>query len=82
MIGSDELEDAIERNIEERRAFIKQWAAYVRDHDDAEWSRQQNTIIDSQLQRANELAKETDGRDMERDWEGDRTQIDDPDGVE
>lgn len=48
---------AIERNVEERHAFVKQWAAYVRSHDDAEWSRQQNELIESQLQRANELAK-------------------------
>lgn len=41
---------------EQRHAFIKQWAEYVRTHDDAEWSRQQNTLIDAQLQSANELA--------------------------
>lgn len=58
MIDSSELEEEIERNIERRRSFIKQWAAYVRDHDDEEWSRQQNKLINSQLQRANELAKQ------------------------
>jgi len=58
MISSNELEDDIERNIEDRRSFIKQWAAYIREHDDEEWSRQQNKLINSQLQRANELAKE------------------------
>lgn len=58
MIDSSKLEDDIEQNIKERRSFIKQWAAYVREHDDTEWSRQQNKLIDSQLQRANELAKE------------------------
>lgn len=44
------------RNTEHRRAFIKRWADYVRTHEDAEWSRQQNTLIDAQLQSANELA--------------------------
>ena len=36
--------------------MIKRWAEYVRTHDDEEWSRQQNRLIDSQLQSANELA--------------------------
>ena len=36
--------------------MIKQWAECVRTHDDEEWSRQQNRLIDSQLQSANELA--------------------------
>ncbi|CDK39180.1 uncharacterized protein BN903_163 [Halorubrum sp. AJ67] len=36
--------------------MIKQWAEYVRTHDDREWSRQQNRLIDSQLQSANEMA--------------------------
>lgn len=58
MISSDELEEAIERSVEERRTFIKQWAAYVREHEDKEWSRQQNVLINSQLRRANELAKD------------------------
>ena len=36
--------------------MIKRWAEYVRTHDDSEWSRQQNRLIDSQLQSANEMA--------------------------
>ncbi len=36
--------------------MIKQWGEYVRTHDDCEWSRQQNRLIDSQLQSANETA--------------------------
>jgi hypothetical protein len=47
-----------DRNAEERRAFIKQWAEYVRTHDDEEWSRQQKKVVDSQLQSAKELARE------------------------
>lgn len=58
VISSNELEDDFERNIEEWRSFIRQWAAYVREHDAVEWSRQQNGLINSQIQRANELAKE------------------------
>ena len=56
MLSSQEFEDDKRRNTEQRRAMIKRWAEYVRTHDDSEWSRQQNRLIDSQLQSANELA--------------------------
>ena len=56
MLNSQEFEDEHRRNTEQRRAMIKQWAEYVRTHDDEEWSRQQNRLIDSQLQSANEMA--------------------------
>lgn len=49
-----------DRNTEDRRAFIKQWAEYVRTHDDEQWSRQQKTVVDSQLQSARELAANGD----------------------
>jgi len=49
--------DDHDRNAARRRAAIKQWAEYVRTHDDAEWSRQQNRLINSQLQTANDLAR-------------------------
>ncbi|WP_423746142.1 hypothetical protein V5735_17965 (plasmid) [Haladaptatus sp. SPP-AMP-3] len=56
------------RDAEERRTFIKQWAEYVRTHDDEEWSRQQKTVVDSQLQSARELAAkgETDPAEFVR----------------
>ncbi|USZ73516.1 hypothetical protein [Natronosalvus halobius] len=56
MLNSQEFEDDQRRNTEQRRAMIKRWAEYVRTHDDREWSRQQNRLIDSQLQSANEMA--------------------------
>jgi len=56
MLNSKAFEDDHRRNTEQRRAMIKQWAEYVRTHDDSEWSRQQNRLIDSQLQSANEMA--------------------------
>lgn len=62
MLNSEPSEADIEENIEQRRAFIRRWAAFVREHDDEEWSRQQNRLIDSQLRRANELAKADDDR--------------------
>lgn len=36
----------------ERREFVKRWAEYVRSHDDREWSRQQNVVVNSQLESA------------------------------
>ena len=60
MLNSKEFEDEKRRNTEQRRAMIKRWAEYVRTHDDKEWSRQQNRLIDSQLQSANETAAEGD----------------------
>lgn len=56
MRDSKKLEDDRRRNMEQRRAMIRRWAEYVRTHDDREWSRQQNRLIDSQLQSANDTA--------------------------
>jgi hypothetical protein len=56
MLNSNEFEDDHRRNTEQRRVMIKRWAEYVRTHDDEEWSRQQNRLIDSQLQSANDMA--------------------------
>ena len=39
-------------NNEDRMNFVEYWAEYVRTHPDKEWSRQQNVIINSQLQSA------------------------------
>ncbi len=40
------------KNQEERLAFVKKWAEYVRTHPDKDWSEQQRVLIDSQLQSA------------------------------
>ena len=47
----------IKENQKERNRFIDQWAEYVRTHDDKNWSRQQNVIINSCL-RAASMTKE------------------------
>ena len=39
-------------NEEERMNFVEYWANYVKTHDDKVWSRQQNILINSQLQSA------------------------------
>lgn len=40
-----------------RYEFIDKWAEYVRTHNDKDWSRQQNVIINSQL-RSSKMTKE------------------------
>ncbi len=40
-------------NLKERLKFVELWAKYVREHDDKDWSRQQNVIINSCLKTAN-----------------------------
>jgi len=39
-------------NKEDRMNFVEYWANYVRTHPDKEWSRQQNIVINSQIQNA------------------------------
>ena len=46
-----------EKNNRERMEFVNTWAEYVRTHDDKDWSKQQNVIINSCLQTAS-LTKE------------------------
>jgi len=36
-------------NAEDRLNFVKYWANYVKTHKDEEWSRQQNIVINSQI---------------------------------
>lgn len=50
------------RGVGNRVAFIEQRAESVRTDDDAEWSRQQNRLIDPQRAAADEMARrdETD----------------------
>ncbi len=36
-------------NQEDRINFIKFWANYIKDHKDKEWSKQQNLIINAQI---------------------------------
>ncbi len=76
MLNSQELEDEQRQNTEQRRAMIKRWAEYVRTHDDSEWSRQQNRLINSQLQSANDMAAAGDTDPVAfaaaRDWLRDR----------
>jgi hypothetical protein len=45
-------------NQKERNRFIDQWAEYVRTHDDKDWSRQQNVIINSCIRTASMTKEE------------------------
>ena len=42
-------------NKEDRINFVEYWAEYVKTHPDKEWSRQQNRLINSQIQNARSL---------------------------
>jgi len=44
-------------NSEDRKNFVKYWAHYVRTHSDEEWSKQQNILINSQMQNAGRFVK-------------------------
>ena len=48
----------IEQNNRERMEFVRKWADYVRTHDDKDWSRQQNVIINSCLKTASMTAEQ------------------------
>ncbi|MEA5388956.1 hypothetical protein VB773_05090 [Haloarculaceae archaeon H-GB2-1] len=52
MRNSEAREEKHARNREERLRQIRDWAAYVRTHDDEDWGRQVNTLVNSQLQSA------------------------------
>jgi len=43
-----------EKNFIERLEFIKFWANYVKTHPDEEWSRQQNIVINSQIESSSQ----------------------------
>lgn len=75
---TDSLDEKHERNREQRLAFVRRWADYVRTHPDAEWKRQVNRVVEAQLAarrrfEANRPAHLDDGDD-----EGD----DGPDGAD
>ena len=42
-------------NKEDRINFVEYWAEYVKTHPDKEWSRQQNRLIDSQIQNTKQI---------------------------
>ncbi len=52
------LDEDLKKNRQQRLEFVKLWAKYVREHDDKEWSRQQNVIIDSALQSVIQPSRE------------------------
>jgi hypothetical protein len=56
-INLEELKNDRQRNSEERMKFIEFWANYVKTHSDKEWSKQQNVLIDSQIEHAHNLVK-------------------------
>ena len=57
-VVSDEKMSFLERNQKQRIEFVKFWADYVLTHDDKDWSRQQNVIINSCLKTASMTAEQ------------------------
>lgn len=56
-INLKELEEDKKRNALERMKFVEFWANYIKTHLDKEWSRQQNILIDSQIEKAHSFVK-------------------------
>jgi hypothetical protein len=48
-VDLEELKKFKEQNAMERLDFIDFWVNYIKTHSDKEWSKQQNLIIDSQI---------------------------------
>lgn len=55
---SKKLSEIKKENQKERLEFVDRWAKYVLEHDDMEWSRQQNIIINSCLKSSNMTKEE------------------------
>ena len=53
----EEVIEMVEENQKERMKFVDFWSKYVLEHDDRDWSRQQNVIINSCL-RSSRMTKE------------------------
>lgn len=62
MTNSDPVDETLARNEDQRRAFIREWAEYVRSNPDADWGEQVNRLVNAQLSSA-------------RHFEGDRPDI-------
>lgn len=52
MNDSKTLEEKHAQNRQQRYAFIKEWAEYVRTHPDDDWGEQVNTLVNSQIESA------------------------------
>ena len=49
VVDLNELNEFKKKNFEDRLNFISFWTDYIKKHSDEEWSKQQATIIDSQI---------------------------------
>lgn len=58
MTSSDQVDGHLARNQQERYAFIKEWAEYVRTHSDDDWGEQVNRLVNSQLESARHFEDE------------------------
>jgi len=44
-----------EQNDKQRMRFVKHWADFIKTHSDKEWSKQQNVLINSQLDNSKQF---------------------------
>jgi len=49
-VNLEEMKKFKAENARERLEFIDFWVNYMKTHSDEDWSRQQNIVVDSQLQ--------------------------------
>ncbi|MDD5192294.1 MAG: hypothetical protein PHH54_01025 [Candidatus Nanoarchaeia archaeon] len=55
-VDIEELKRFKAQNARERLKFIDFWAEYIKTHSDEDWSKQQNMLIDSQIESADSFA--------------------------
>lgn len=56
--NSDQIDEQLARNQQERYAFIKEWAEYVRTHPDPESDEQVNKLVNSQSELGRHIEDE------------------------
>ncbi|MFB6283659.1 MAG: hypothetical protein ABEK59_06960 [Halobacteria archaeon] len=65
-----DLVEKQERNRRQRLDFVKWWAEYVKTHDDREWGRQVNRLVDEQLKSARRSREELEENHTENEGDG------------
>lgn len=60
-IDLEKLEESKKENFRERLEFVEFWAEYIKTHGDEEWSKQQNLLINSQIENVRALVKDKEG---------------------
>lgn len=64
-VNLDEMSKFKKQNAKERLEYIDYWVNYIKTHSDKKWSKHQNVLIDSQMQKAAFFAKNGFGTEEE-----------------